>query len=73
MIAQATMTGPRTRLARLGDRLARLAVRLVENSELNRRAEVAQRLSALSDAELARRGLRREDILRHAFGPMLAL
>lgn len=36
-------------------------------------AREVERLSALSDAELARRGLRREDIARHAFSRLFHL
>jgi hypothetical protein len=43
------------------------------SSSLHRRAEEAQRYFAMSDEELARRGLRREDIIGHVFGPMTYL
>jgi hypothetical protein len=40
---------------------------LVSISETNHRVAEVERLQALSDAELAKRGLRREDIARHVF------
>jgi hypothetical protein len=44
---------------------------LGQASDLGRRAAAAERLYALSDAELARLGLTRERILHHVFGPYL--
>ena len=40
---------------------------LVKLGEANSRAKTVQRLNDMSDAELARIGLAREDIVRHVF------
>lgn len=40
---------------------------LVSIGEANSRSQTLQRLMAQSDAELARRGLKRSDLGRHAF------
>ncbi|MDA7424999.1 DUF1127 domain-containing protein [Thalassococcus lentus] len=40
-------------------------------TESNWRVREAERLQAMSDQELAQRGLRREDIARHVFRDML--
>ena len=53
--------------ASLGDRLLRLLVRIGEASGPGQRARYADRLFAMSDAELADRGLARDGIIRHAF------
>jgi hypothetical protein len=44
-----------------------LGLALVAIPETNRRIAAMQRLQEKSDAELAARGLRREDIARHVF------
>jgi hypothetical protein len=44
---------------------------LSERSDLSRRAKVAERLYAMSDAELAEIGLTRAQVLHHAFGSSL--
>lgn len=43
---------------------------LVRIGEQNARVKEVERLSALSDAQLAQRGLRREDIVQHVFRDM---
>ena len=43
---------------------------MVTLTETNSRVRRAQALQALSDAELAEKGLKREDIARHVFGDM---
>ncbi|GAA6164157.1 hypothetical protein NBRC116590_18610 [Pelagimonas sp. KU-00592-HH] len=40
---------------------------LIAIGEANSRAEKANRLQQMSDAELAARGIKREDIVRHVF------
>lgn len=57
---------PRARgiLARIGEGFARLA-------RAQSRVSEVERLSAKSDADLARMGLRREDIARHVFRDIL--
>jgi hypothetical protein len=40
---------------------------LIKVSPGNARLQLVEALNRLSDAELARRGLRREDIVRHVF------
>ncbi|SFE85058.1 DUF1127 domain-containing protein [Roseivivax sediminis] len=44
---------------------------LIGIAEANHRVKRVQHLNALSDAELAKRGIRREDIARHVFGDIL--
>ena len=43
----------------------------VSIAESNHRVRRVNRLSAMSDAELAARGLKREDIVRHVFSDVL--
>ena len=61
-----------TSLAPLGHRLGapfraigRVLVKIAENND---RVRKVQALHSLSDAELARRGLKRDDIVRHVYG-----
>ena len=44
---------------------------LVAIAENNHRVRRVQQLSAMSDAQLAQRGLKREDIARHVFRDVL--
>ncbi len=44
---------------------------LVSIAESNGRMRAVERLNAMSDQELAARGLKREDIVRHVFRDML--
>ena len=44
---------------------------LTSIAEANSRVKEADRLNALSDAQLAKIGLRREDIVRHVFRDIL--
>ncbi len=72
MITQATTTTPPSNFfAAVKSKLSAIAKTLVNSSHLQRRAEQAQRFFAMSDEELARRGLRRDDIIRHVFGPLV--
>lgn len=68
-----TMTGHenpvRSLLDTISAALTRTVLAMAESSRAGKGAREYQRLSALSDAELARIGLRRDDIMRHAFGP----
>lgn len=57
----------RTTLEAIGDRLLRILVAIGERSGPARAARKAERLFALSEAELATLGLRREDVVEHAF------
>ena len=50
--------------SRLGERLAN-AIDAAQRS--NQRVRELERLSALSDEQLAEQGLRREDVVRHVF------
>ncbi|MBS8228760.1 DUF1127 domain-containing protein [Vannielia litorea] len=54
-------------LARVGAGLDRALNVLVSMAEANPRMKAVTRLSELSDEELAARGLKREDIVRHVF------
>ena len=42
-------------------------------AESNSRVRKAETLNAMSDVELAKRGLKREDIARHVFGDLFYL
>ncbi len=46
---------------------------MVRIAETNGRAKTVERLSMMSDAELAKRGIKREDIVRHVFKDMFYL
>ena len=65
--ATITTTPFRAISQRAGAFLRGVAERIAETSDLARCAHEAERLSALSDAELARRGIDREQIIQHAF------
>ena len=58
-------------LRRFGQGLGAMLETIGRASQGARCAEYAQRLQAMSDAELAARGIRREDIIRHAFRSIL--
>ena len=51
-------------IARLFNEIFDFFIRM---SEANARVRQVEALNALSDAQLAKRGLRREDIVRHVF------
>ena len=57
-------TGVKARLARVGSGLAQ---RLETYMRYRSRADQVERLQAMSDAELARRGIPRERIVHHVF------
>ncbi len=61
--ASGLMSGVARLLGGIGDFIIRIG-------EANPRLKLAQRLNAMSDEELAARGLKREDIGRHVFGDM---
>jgi hypothetical protein len=61
------------RFAGSGAAFIRAMQRLSSRSRIARCAAEAERLFALSDAELARRGLTRDRVLTHAFAPFLHL
>lgn len=44
---------------------------LVWLAEINPKYQALQRLSQMTDAELAERGLRRDEIVQHVLGPRL--
>lgn len=74
MTAQATTHSiPLRFLTTTGAALSSAFMFLAENSRGARAAREAQRLSALTDAELAALGLRRNEILSRAFGPFIHL
>ncbi|WP_254695308.1 DUF1127 domain-containing protein [Oceanicola sp. D3] len=54
-------------MARVGAGFDRVLSALVSLAEANPRMKAVSRLSAMSDEELAARGLKREDIVRHVF------
>lgn len=57
----------------LAGRLMDFLVSIGQASEIGRRAAAAERLLAMSDADLANIGLSRDRVLHHAFGPYMAL
>lgn len=67
----ATQTLVLAPLAGIGSALASAIVFLGDNSRGARAAREAERLYAMSDAELAEIGLHRDQILYRAFGPMI--
>jgi hypothetical protein len=68
-----TTTPPRNFFAPVASKLAAIAEMLMKSSHLHRRAREAQRYFAMSDEGLARHGLKRDDIVRHVFGPLIYL
>ena len=63
-----TTTNPvRASFRRVGALLRGVAETIVDASHAARCANEAERLFRMSDAELARRGLKRDQIIRHAF------
>ncbi|MFY0632441.1 MAG: DUF1127 domain-containing protein [Vannielia sp.] len=54
-------------MARVGAGFNAVFTGLVAMAEANPRMKAVNRLSAMSDEELAARGLKREDIVRHVF------
>ena len=54
-------------MARVGAGFGRVLAALVAMAEANPRMKAVNRLAAMSDEELAARGLKREDIVRHVF------
>lgn len=60
-----TAYAPRTNIfARIGSRIMN---GLVAMAEANGRVKQVERLQAMSDAELARRGIKRDEIVYHVF------
>ncbi|MEM1360347.1 MAG: DUF1127 domain-containing protein [Pseudomonadota bacterium] len=53
--------------------LSGIAQGFLNIAESNARVREVEHLNRLSDTELARRGLRREDIVRHVFRDVLAV
>ncbi len=68
-----TARAARPLLAGLGDAIAGFIEAIARSSHAARCAEEAERLFALSDAELARRGLTRDRIIQHAFRAYLSV
>ncbi len=71
MTAQ-TSTLPRPFLGRLGETLRSVVAAFANASTGMACAREAERLFAMSDAELARRGLTRDRVIPHAFARYLA-
>lgn len=65
------LSGPQQALAQIGAFLAALAraVAMAKNAEA--RFDEIQTLQALSDDELARRGIARDNIVRHVYADLL--
>jgi hypothetical protein len=64
----ATRLSARSIPVRIGDAMTVIAGTLHESSDLSRCSREAERIFALSDDELARRGLTRDRIIQHASG-----
>jgi hypothetical protein len=62
-----TLTAHRSTLASIGSAIADFLITLAHRSPAARCAQEAERLFALSDAELARLGLTRDRVIQHAF------
>jgi hypothetical protein len=73
MTTQTTTGASRSILARISDALTAIADTLAETGDLARCRREAERLFALSDEELARRGLSRDRVINHAFRRYLHL
>jgi hypothetical protein len=72
MTATTTTARPaRPVLGRIRSAAAAAFNALAEYSQAAQCAREAQRLFAMSDGELAKRGLTRDRIIQHAFGPYL--
>lgn len=72
MVSHAIAAPARSVLESLGAAVARLAHALAENSTAMHCKREADRLSAMSDAELAGLGLTRDRIIAHAFRRYMA-
>jgi hypothetical protein len=68
-----TRLSGRSILVSLGDTLAAIADTLAETGDLARCSREAERLFALSDEELARRGLTRDRVINYAFRHYISL
>jgi hypothetical protein len=66
-------TNHRSFLAGIGARLEAFLEFAYQSSRMARMSAEVERLQALSDDQLARRGLSRDGIVRHVFGPYLHL
>lgn len=67
------MVARRSVFDRLSAALSRFLATAADTSEAMRCAREAERLFALSDDELARRGLTRDAVISHAFARYLAV
>lgn len=73
MTAHVTTAPARTVLDTLSDLVARLGRALVDNSDAMRCKREADRLFAMSDAELATLGVTRDRVIHRAFQRYLAI
>jgi len=62
-----TLTARRSPLATIGVAIGDFFLRIAHRSPAARCAQEAERLFALSDADLARLGLTRDRVIQHAF------
>ena len=69
--SQATGGLARRLLAAINGAAGRIGAVLVESSDLMRCSREAERLFQLSDAELAKLGIRRDGVVNHAFARYL--
>ena len=67
------ITATRNVLAAIGRGIHRVMHAMVENATVMERMRRVQALHALSDEDLAKRGIRREDIVRNVFSDMYHL
>lgn len=73
MTAHLNSTPSRGLLAPIADGVRRLGSVLAETSDLMRCKREAERLFAMSDADLAKRGLTRDRVINHAFARYLGM
>jgi len=59
-------------LSRVGAGFAAVGRAIVYNRGMEARLDEVRRLQALSDEELAKRGIARDDIMRHVFAGLFA-
>ena len=67
------ITATRRFFGRMGDAFHHVLTVMAESSSVNQRLRKVYALQALSDEELAKRGIRREDIVRNVFSDMYHL
>ncbi|MEW9919021.1 DUF1127 domain-containing protein [Marimonas sp. MJW-29] len=67
------ITATRNVLAAIGGAFSGIMARMAENASMNARVRKVHQLQALSDAELAKIKIKREDIVFHVFADIYYL